>query len=87
MTTDARPTPTGAELLALMQTHGITPRVDLSMPGSTIMLPPPHQAEWEAAHGGKPVLSSVMAGLENRGLVVGYENKIAGRRYRWWGFA
>ena len=77
--TDPRPSKTGAELLALMRAHGITPRLRM-IPGGTIELPSPHQAAWEAAHGGKPVPSSVMAALERRGLVVATESA----HCRWW---
>ena len=82
--TDPRPTKTGAELLAIMRGHGISPRVRMDSPGSTIELPPPHQAAWEAAHGGRPVLSSVVAGLERRGLINMAHGRMAGHLYMWW---
>lgn len=82
--TDPRPTKVGSELLAIMREYGIAARVRIDSPGSTIKLPPPHQAAWEAAHGGKPVLSSVVAGLERRGLVDSKEGRMMGNKYRWW---
>ena len=81
--TEPRPSKTGAELLALMHEHGIKPRLRM-LPGSTIELPPPHQAAWEAAHSGKPVLASVMTALVSRGLAVGVEGEQFSMRWTWW---
>lgn len=82
--TDPRPSKTGQQLLDLMRAHDIAPSLQM-MPGSTIQLPGKHQAEWEAAHAGKPVLSSVVAALVVRGWLRGWTDTV--NRVRWWTLA
>lgn len=84
MATDARPSKTGQQLIDLMRAHDISPSLKMQ-PGSTIQLPAPYQSQWEAAHSGKPVLSSVVEALVVRGQLRGWTDTAA--RIRWWALA